>query len=219
MFRWLRLVVLLSLLLPAASYAQRRWTPPHPHRPRAGRLHRIRVHSKKVFRNDPNVFSLNQGIGVFDGEAAIGIGVEYERFIDSKHSFSVSIPLTYYAAGSFASGGSQDYIVRMSGIYTAPGIRYHPLSPNQKADIGIGLAFGVGSYVRDISYSTSYSGRNREADYSGTFTALLGQFNVNFRSARHFMLGLHFSGGPMFPSGRDVAMLVQAGVKFGWGFN
>lgn len=185
---------------------------PGPHGP-----HRIRVHSIKKVKACANVITATGGIGSIGSEYTGTADITYERFLDRKGFFSISMPVMMYS-GFSDIGEVHDGDVRTwtHGLYVVPSALYHPFGNGRVADLGVGLGLAVGSFNRkEDMYAW---GRTIETIYHKSFSALLAEVNLDFHTSHYTTFGLHISGGPMLSTGLAKGGFVQAGIRIGGRF-
>lgn len=176
--------------------------------------------NKETLADAHNVLTLSPvNILVFGKAAGLGLGLCYERFIGQRHLVSVQVP--FYLG--LATDGTQDKIDRnlphqvLETYYTAPGIRFHWLKPESRADFasGISVLFGnmntVDSYVGN---STTAAPDFNPQNYLLTAITLDNDFTLYTK--RKIAFGLHTAFGPVVGEyGMDGKWMVQIGLKLG----
>ena len=217
------LILSLCLAISGALFAQpeppRRpklpsWLPQPPERP-------VRVRRLQPIGPCANVLTVNfptyMHIGGYPG---VVVGLEYERFLDSKGSFSASLSLNRYWAGTNASGRLRTEEVRanIQGAYFMPGIFYHPAGNDNGVDLSIGAVFPLGSVRRQDVTSLNSSYYSYSERTTNTLAAILCQVNMSIHTRGHFVFTTYLSGGPMLTAANTHGALLLIGMKMGGRF-
>lgn len=178
---------------------------------------------KDQLLNRHNVLTLAPLPLMFWGNySGVGIGLEYERFLDKERHF-MSVHLAGYLGyisnedvnldpDEYAYG--EAYIV-----YASPGIRFHLLNPQKRADYAIGISGLAGNANHTQVYS-----RLRipapDVDEQWLLTAVTLDNDFNFTSKKKkIIFGVHTAFGPVFGDfAKDGKWMGQIGIKLGHRF-
>ena len=173
-----------------------------------------------------NVLTLDGGLGAISFFAG-SLSIQYERFITQDNRLSANVSLTRYYGGTLSLGGElspgDPPRSKTTGWYAAPGVRYHPLGNNRRADLGLGGAIAVGTaHRRDMYRPDRITGFITGTD-DHLFAAVLLQTNVNFHAHNGFVFGLFANVGytladtsPTVPGADNpVTTYFQFGIKMG----
>lgn len=171
---------------------------------------------KEDFRKNgrPNVLTLNFpayiNISAYPG---VNVGLEYEHFVSRKGTYSTSLSVNRYWAGTFAFGelSNGEERANLQGTFLCPGFFYHPAGNKGQVDIAIGAQLPLGTLKR----TNTYQPPRYDPVTQHILAAALLQLNITFHSSKGFLLTTYGGYGPMLAAGRTFGGIVQGGIKIG----
>lgn len=137
----------------------------------------------------------------------VAAGLEYERFIYSKGTFSVSLPVNAFAAKTPYKTIHQ---VTVSGFYAMPAFLYHPVGNTRFRDYYFGPAVAFGYLWRNETFVDKTTLNNETA-----FFALLLEANLTMHKSAHFVFAVHLSAGSMVGNTVVDNRIAKFGIKVG----
>jgi hypothetical protein len=151
--------------------------------------------------NFPALFSIDY----LPGTSA---GLEYERFMNQRGRFSISVPAYVFIAKSLYKSG---YGPELKGYYAAPALMFHPLGNTNFVDYSFGPAIAIGNLEL-----TEYDIRDQITRYDRqNFLAVLIKGNLTIHTTGHFIFAVHVSAGSMLGNTLVESLLVQFGIRIG----
>jgi hypothetical protein len=177
----------------------------------------LRKQRTNVRRSYANVITLNfptyQDIGHYPG---ISVGLEYERFLDAKSRFSVSLSIERAWAGTNSRGKLSPGEVRanIQSWYFTPGAFYHPAENNKGFDLALGASFPLGSVKRDDTYYYPTPGSYKPPS-TDMLAAALAEVNFSVHSPDHFVFTTSIAAGPLISAGETRGRWSFLAVSWG----
>jgi len=161
-------------------------------------------------------------------DQGVGFGLGYERSLDSRGVFSISLPFTYsFRVQDDSYYGTGYYNRTEYMLYAYPGIKVYPTGAFGKVRYGVGpsLVIGTGEQYDDRVYSYPYPGPYYPGpSYASRFvlgTMIHNSLNIN--PTNHLYLGLELGLGITYMNrlnNHNIATdpLVQTSFRIGYRF-
>lgn len=160
----------------------------------------------------------------------VGIGIQYERFLDQRGMFSLYIPLavSFYEDYHYYSY-NYDHQKDRAFTFLYPGLKIYPGGSSRKVSYSIGasmaLGFGRQSVDYDYYYSPYYSSYMPYHTEEDVFQAgFLVNNGLNIQATKSFYLGIELGLGVFYYSSSSRSYdatdepMVQGQFKMGYRF-
>lgn len=178
-------------------------------------------HARSYLSPYKHVLTGQIGLGAAVNCFAASTGLEYERFLTKDGRWSATLPVVAYAGSTFGDKYDGDYVTaRVSGIYAAPGVRYHLFGNTRRIDFSAGGSLALGRSNREDRYWNDLSASSRRYEDHRLFGAVLAQANMYLHTNHRGIFGAFLTGGYLFssaatPVSNDQRLFIQFGIRMG----
>lgn len=149
-----------------------------------------------------NVATFNVGIVAANRLLGVGGGLEYQRTLNEKGTYSLSLPVYAMLGNDHVGIQMRSGTVYHEGyaFYAAPGFRYHPIGSKYFVDPFVGIVAALGSLTESRLGAPSWYGAHSRTGTDQYFMAIpMLQLGLNLHMDGHNgrqMIGASIAYGP-----------------------
>ncbi|MEO6831327.1 MAG: hypothetical protein ABI378_03620 [Chitinophagaceae bacterium] len=146
-----------------------------------------------------------------------GIGFDYEYIVSRKLGMGIHIPVMYGFNDVTYVDYYNNYSLKRTCFFTAPGIRFHTGKKGGKVDFATGPSVLIGNMNFRYKDDNGYHPSSAPSDYSYNMLGIVVDNSLNF-TRNHFVFGFNVKVGTMADKHEDSHYFMQFGMQFGGKF-